>query len=121
MQPTFHFAKQVVNAGADPANRPWDFTQPKTSDDTPEPVVVLCGIVVDKGGDGYTTVGAFEAEIATLAFFEDEWATIGAPAEDGGFEYVMIGGKRYERGSTLKPGTLFDVTTYRVRVIAKDI
>ena len=120
MQPTFHFAKVVVNASADEANRPWDFQQPKSADTTPDPIVVLCGITVDKGGSGYTGVGRFDAEVATLAFFEDEWDLIGAPAEDGGFEHVFIGGNRYERGKTLKPGTLFDVTTHRVQVIAKD-
>jgi len=115
LRPTFYFADTVVNDAADPGNRPWDFTQPKASTVTVTPVRVLCGIEVDPGTEGYTSVGKFEARTATLSFFEDEWADV------DGFTRVLIGGKSYKRGATLEPQGLFEVTTQYVGVIAEDV
>lgn len=115
LRPTFYFADTVVNEAADPGNRPWDFTQPKTSTVTVTPVRVVCGIEVDPGSKGYTAVGKFEARTATLSFFEDEWDDV------DGFIRVLIGGKPYKRGATLEPAGLFEVTTQYVEVIAEDM
>jgi hypothetical protein len=119
MKPTFYFADPTDLDSADPANRPWDLNTPNTATpvDTPDPVQVVCGIVVDEQQRQYTTIGKFEAEKAVLAMFEDEWAAVHDPTP---FVKVTIGGKPYKRGKTLKPGTLFTVTTHRVEVIAED-
>ncbi len=121
LRPTFHFASTVENPSSDPGNRPWDLQSPVEASNAPDPILVLCGIDVDPGQRGYTAVGKFEASTCTLSFFEDEWALVGASVEDGGFTHVMIGGKKYQRGATLEPAGLFEVTTQYVEVIAEDL
>lgn len=120
MRPTFLFAEVAVNDSADPGGKPWDFNQPKSPDSepAPDPVRVTCGVAVEDGQRGYTSVGKFEARRATLSFFEDEWAAVNTP---GPFVVVLIGGKPYKRGAALEPVGMFEVTTYRVEVTAEDI
>jgi len=114
LRPTFHFPKVVDNANPDPANRPWDFNQPKVTDTTPAAVQVICGVKVKDGTAGYNSAGKFDAREATLTFFEDEWAAV------DGFSHVMIGLKKFRRAATLEPQGLFEVTVHKVEVIAED-
>lgn len=120
MRPTFHFPAGTVNDSADPGGKPWDFNQPKSVDSTPapDPVLVLCAVKVTDGQAGYTSVGKFLAREAVLSFFEDEWAAANDPVP---FNVVFIGAKPYKRAEELEPVGMFEVTTYRVRVVAEDI
>ena len=116
LRPTFHFPKVTTSvAPADPGGLPWDHAAPVVE---PSPVAskqVVCLVEPEGGGTGYTNVGKFTARRATLSFFEDEWADI------DGWEWVSIGGNRYDRGPTLEPLGLFEVTLYRVDVVAADV
>lgn len=120
LRPTFLFPADPKHALADPANRPWDFTKPRTSESEPaaDPVRVVCGVTVAAGQRGYTAAGKFEAREAVLSMFEAEWAAVNNPVP---FVTVLIGGKPFKRGAELEPAGLFDVTTHRVEVTAEDV
>lgn len=124
-RPTFYFpTTRTYAGGTDSAGTTWDPTVESgvVTEEADDPVQPLCAIDSGDADHAYLPIGEFNAKRGILMFFEDEWEEIRGDdaVADGGWEYVTINRRRYDRGREIDPLALFDVTVRRVEVTAED-
>lgn len=117
-QPIFHFADERTFEPADVTNHPYDWTTTPTGAAPKADVTVTCAIelkgAVGARGQPRTQMGEFDADEATLYFFEDEWGVV------NDFTSVSLGQSVYDRVKRLPPLTIYDVQIEQVVVRARD-
>ena len=88
-RPKFYFEREVAWAEHDSADKPWDWTAAPVSDDTPEPVQVICvyefAAPFGRQGALFERSGEYNQSTLTMTMFEDEFALVSDSS------YVTVG------------------------------
>lgn len=79
-KPTFHFDRDVTWADHDSADKPWDWTDAPTLDNTPASVQPICAMEffapLGRTGAQYTEVGDFFPSTVIVTFTETDYLTV---------------------------------------------
>lgn len=121
-QVTFKWDRVQEFNPEDHAHRPYDFTQPTTTDEPGNPdepdgsLVVTCAIeFTPRNSSGVENqVGAFNAPRVVITLLDEEYDLV----HDA--DWVLIDGNRYNLEYVAPPIGLFDVTVYQMHATAAD-
>jgi hypothetical protein len=120
--PIFRWTPQPVYTSADPAGRPYSFTEPAvvaTPAATTYPdVVVNCAVAPATATPEETAMGEFDVTKVVITLLDVDYALIsGPPAADT----VIFGGNiPYTIDYVAPPEALFNVTIYTIYATARD-